>query len=162
MISNYGKVISNSFADIPEYLRCQALSFYLTHCYPNNDFKYVCFLHTDEITEPLKISSNLRLVVKVKGSDDDTYSINKKGEHSQEMNNNFLLRLESREKTGVNEVHLDKQVIIDAIKCFDNKNKAKLFGFISDMKLDKKLSTYKVKAKNEILNQLIDIIIDNG
>lgn len=161
MISNYGKVISNNFADIPTYLRCNALSFYLTHCYPNNDFKYVCFLHTDEITEPLKLSSNLKLVVKVKGSDDDTYSINKKGEHSQEMNNNFLLRLESREKTGVNEVHLDKQVITDAIKCIDGNNKNKLLSFISDMKLDKKFPLSKLKAKNKILNQLIDIIIDN-
>lgn len=161
---NTGKVITDNFKDIPDHLRLNALSFYLIHAYPKSDFKYICLHHTDDITESFKLSSNLKLKIKVNGSEDDTYNINKKGEHSTEFNNTFLLRLEPRHKTGVNEVHIKKEVFKKALLSLDQETLNNLDFLLKAGKNDisLKYGSYKkgIAEFKRLLNVFIDVMVD--
>jgi hypothetical protein len=161
---NYGKVISDKFSDIPDYLRESALSFYLLNSFPKSDFKYICLIHTDDMVESLKLSSKLSLTIKKAGNSEDEYNIKKGSSSSQDLSDTFLLRLEPRHKTGANEVHILKDKMITAYNSLDHETKGLLTFAVRANKEDLKdfYGNYKkgLQEKSRLLRLMIDSIID--
>lgn len=179
-----GKTIGYKLSDLePEY-RFKEVKRYLNSGYIQGlNFQYVRVPFTSDIIEKVKLSDKINSsdFKAVKGINDNEqieegyYHIQKGSEFSKEFNDLYLLRLESPELVGFNEIHISRDIFTQCINTLEES----LFIALSTMMypakvlqgLEKKQRVYiktiqsnnghntKFRMKNKAITALIDNII---
>lgn len=187
-----GKTVSYRLSDLEKEYRFKEIKRYLNSGYIQGlPFNYVRIPFTSQITEQQKLSDKLNITnatltvnnhtEKKKGRNvlgvgdevEDGYRLQKGSEFSSDFNDIFLLRLESPELIGFNEIHISRDIFTICINQLTENLYIPLMCMIYPNKildgLERKQRAYiksstndhnmKFRQKNKAIMALIDNII---
>ena len=186
-LGSAGEVKSFFFADLEEGLRKKVLSQYLSTAYLIGlDLEYSRLRHTDNVTEPFKISGALNIKnapvfdMKTGLETGEKETIIKKPEFSKELDPNMIIRCMDNRITGVHTIYVYREFIQQCLNNLITEHKALIYllympgkkiqglGVKQDElnKIRKECSekndyTKFKLLKREAFNELLKIIIDD-